>query len=297
VTSRLPPGPDPTSAIALRSLFRQYGFRPRRSLGQTFLTDANIVAKIVAATELAGTESVLEIGPGAGAVTRALAAAAARVMAIEIDPTLVAILRETVGDAAQVIQADVLAVDWPQLLGQGRQGRWRVVANLPYAITGPAILHLLAARDWVERLVIMVQAEVAERLMAPPGGRERGLLSVVVQAACQVKLVWRVARTCFWPQPAVDSAILGLSVRRPQLVPDELQPAFMEVVRAGFAVRRKTLLNALAQSDKLGLSKQDARRLLDSCGIDESRRAETLSELEFLTLAEAVAGRGGEAPR
>jgi 16S rRNA (adenine1518-N6/adenine1519-N6)-dimethyltransferase len=281
--------PDPTSPTVLRDLFRDHDFRPRRSLGQTFLTDANIVGKIVAAAQLSGREPVLEIGPGAGAVTRALVDIAPRVMAIEIDRTLIGVLRATVGERVEVIHADVLTVDWEQTLGG--EGRWRVVANLPYAITGPAILHLLSAHRYVDRLVIMVQREVAERLLAPPGGRQRGLLSVLVQAACEAEPVWRVSRTCFWPQPQVDSEVLALTVRRPPLVPEPMEPMFARVVHAGFATRRKMLVNALAQSPDLGLTKDDARGALISCDIDPDRRAETLSEMEFLRLAEAVQGR------
>jgi len=292
LTSPPLPAPDPTAPTVLRQLFREYGFRPRKSLGQTFLTDANIVAKIVGFAQLTRDDSVVEIGPGAGAVTRALALSARRVLAVEIDRTLVEILRETVGEAVEVINDDVLAVHWDELLTG--EGRWKVVANLPYAITGPAILQLLAARKWVDRLVIMVQEEVADRLVAPPGGRQRGLLSVLVQAACETKLVWRVARTCFWPPPQVDSALLTLDVRRDPLVPEGLEPAFSRVVHAGFGARRKTLHNALAQSPDLGITKDDARSLLLASEIDPGRRAETLTVPEFLRLAQAFAARGGE---
>jgi 16S rRNA (adenine1518-N6/adenine1519-N6)-dimethyltransferase len=300
------PRPDPTSRAALRALFRRHNFHPRRSLGQTFLVDANIVRKIVAAAELTGQGRVLEIGPGTGAVTRALVEAASRVVAIEIDPKLVAILRETVGEAAEVIEGDVLGVELGPLLsstsplpraglGEKREGQWRVVANLPYAITGPAIIRLLGVQEQLESMVVMVQQEVAERIAAPPGGRERGLLSVLVQSACKVKLVARVPRTCFWPQPRVDSAVLALAVRRPPLVPPQLRPVFTRVARAGFGKRRKTLLNALTGSQELALSKDAARALLAGCGIDSDRRAETLTETEFLSLARSVAASQREA--
>lgn len=294
MTSSRPPAPDPTVPTILRQLFRERGFRPRKSLGQTFLTDANIVAKIIGFAELTGDDAVVEIGPGAGAVTRALAATARRTRAVEIDPTLVEILAETVGASAEVIQGDVLDVNWDELLGG--EGRWKVVANLPYAITGPAILQLLAARSWVDRLVIMVQEEVADRLVAPPGGRQRGLLSVLVQAACEAKLVWRVARSCFWPPPQVDSALLTLVMRRPPLVPEELEAAFSRVAHAGFGARRKTLPNALAQSPELGVTKEEARCALVASDIDPERRAETLSVAEFLRLTNELGarGRGGE---
>jgi len=289
--------PNPVSRGALRALFSRYGFRPRRSLGQTFLVDANVVAKIIAAAELTGGESVLEIGPGAGAVTKALVERARRVVAIEVDPKLTAILMETVGAAVEVVQADVLAVDLNQVLGGGREERWRVVANLPYAITGPAIIRLLSIQDRLDGAVIMVQREVAERITALPGGRDRGLLSVLVQAAAEVKVVGRAPRTCFWPQPRVDSTMLALQMRRPPPVPAALRPAFFAVVRAGFGVRRKTMANALSHRDQLGLCREEAKRLLVSCEIEPGRRAETLSETEFLRLAEAIAARQGGAPR
>jgi len=277
--------PDPTSSIELRMLFRKHDFRPRRRLGQTFLVDGNVVRKIVEATALTGEDAVFEVGAGAGAVTRALSLAAGRVVALEIDPTLVSILGETVGGAAEVLEGDVLRIDWQQVFGDDRTGRWRVVANLPYAITGPAILRLLAARDWVERMVIMVQREVAERLVATPGGRERGLLSVLVLATCEAELVRRVSRTCFYPRPRVDSAIVRMTVRRPPLVPPPLEEAFQEVVRAAFGTRRKTLLNALAQAEKLRLARPEVRDVLAAAGIEHSRRAETLSVSEFVLLA------------
>ena len=292
--ARLPPGPDPTSRAALRQLFLRHGFRPRRSLGQTFLVDRNIVAKIVEAAQLTGREPVLEVGPGAGAVTRALVMAAARVVAIEIDPVLVAVLQETVGEAAEVIQGDVLAADWDRLLGGSEEG-WVAAANLPYAITGPALLHLLSAQDRLRRLVVMVQAEVAQRLLAPPGSRTRGLLTVMAEAACEVKLAWRVARTCFWPAPRVDSTVLALQVRQPPTVPPELRERFFRVARAGFGVRRKTIQNALAYTPELGLTKQQAAVILDACEIPPARRAEELGVADFLRLAQALRASRAEA--
>lgn len=281
---------DPTSVGQLRRLFREHEFRPRRALGQSFLIDANIVGKIIAAAGLTGGEQVLEVGAGAGAVTRALAAAARRVVAIEIDPRLVAMLEKTVGGAVEVVQEDVLAVVWEEMLGRAEGAPWRVVANLPYAITGPAILRLLEARAWVDRMVIMVQDEVAQRLAAEPGSRARGLLSALVQAACTVRVKFRVSPSCFYPRPRVASSVLALEVRRPQPVPDRLEATFREVVRGAFGTRRKHLVNALTHAPALGLSKAAAGELLRACRIDPTRRAETLGTEDFLRLAEAVAG-------
>ena len=283
--------PDPTSRSQLRALFREHGFRPRRRFGQTFLVDANIVRKIVGVADLSGGEPVLEVGAGAGAVTRVLAERARRVVAIEIDPTLVAILDETVGEGAEIVRADVLEVDWAGLLGDEGGGSWRVVANLPYAITGPAILRLMDARQWLDRLLIMVQEEVAERLVAGPGVRARGMLTVMLEAVCEKNLVARVPRTCFWPKPRVDSAVVALTVRRPPLVPEELEPVFRQVVKAAFASRRKTLVNALARAAPLESAKEEVEACLAESGIEPRRRAESLSAEEFVALAAAVSRR------
>ncbi len=178
---------NPTSSVQLRALFREFDFRPRRSLGQTFLTDANVVRKIISTADLRPEDPVLEIGPGAGAMTGALVESARRVLAIEIDPTLAAILKETASSRLHIVQKDVLQVDWPALLQTEAAGSWKVVANLPYAITGPALLKLLEAKEWLAHLTIMVQLEVAERLVAPPGSRTRGILGVLVEAACDAR--------------------------------------------------------------------------------------------------------------
>ena len=294
MTGDLPRCPDPSSPAQLRELLRRHGFRPRRGLGQTFLVDANIVRKIVRAAELTGQEPALEVGAGAGAVTRELARYAGHVLAIEIDPVLMGVLRESVGRAAELLQADVLTVDWEGLLRTGGKGSWRVVANLPYAITGPAILRLLEAQHWVERLVIMVQREVAERIVAPPGGRARGMLSVLVQAVCGTKVVGPASRTCFWPRPRVDSTILALSVRRPSLVPGPLEPLFRRVVKSAFGTRRKTLANALAHARGMGLPKAVVNALLSECEIEDRRRAESLSAEEFVRLTGTIARHRGE---
>ncbi len=282
------PGLDPAKPSNLRELFRRHSFHPRRSLGQTFLVDANIVRKIVRAAELTGEEPVLEIGAGAGAVTCELTRQARRVIALEIDPVLVRILHETVGDTATIVQGDVLAVDWESLLGHEDKGRWRVVANLPYAITGPAIIRLLELIEWVDRMVIMVQQEVAERLLAKPGGRTRGILSVLIEAACEITEVGTVAPTCFRPIPEVQSTILTLTFRRPQLVPDHLLDSFRELIKGAFGTRRKTLANAIAGAQRLQLSKEEALLLLSQCHLDPRRRAEDLSADDFLCLTRAL---------
>ena len=291
MTEHSPARIDPAARTRLRILFQRHGFRPRRRLGQTFLVDANIVQKAIRALDLTGEECVVDVGAGAGAVTRALAERARRVIAIEVDAALVTILGETVGDAAEIVRGDALALEWDDLLRGETRGRCRLIANLPYAITGPAIIHLLDGIEWFDRLVIMVQEEVAERLLAPAGRRARGLLTVLVEAACDIRMVGRVARTCFLPRPQVDSTILALEPRRPGLVAPGLEQTFRRIVKAAFGTRRKTLSNALSQSPALGLAKEEAVALLSQCDIDPSRRAEALSAEEFVRLAKAFAAK------
>jgi 16S rRNA (adenine1518-N6/adenine1519-N6)-dimethyltransferase len=307
--------PDPTSPSQLRALFRRYGFRPRRRLGQTFLVDANVAGKIVRAAQLTGAQSVLEIGPGAGAVTRLLVQQARRVVAVEVDPVLVAMLGETAGPEVEVVEADFLTVDLDSVLASHTRAprvaqasacpdepriaraspcdaqtkeTWRCVANLPYAITGPAIMRLLEAASWFDRMVIMVQQEVAQRLLAPAGDRARGLLTVLAEASCQVSAVGQVSRRCFYPRPQVDSTILSFAVRRPPSIPPGVMPFFERVVKAAFSTRRKTLANALSGPSGLGLKKQDAILLLSQSGIAPGRRAESLSADEFMALTKRL---------
>lgn len=288
------PAIDPVSPTGLQLLFHRHGFRPRRHLGQTFLIDRNIVHKIVGAAELRGEEPVLEVGAGAGAVTRVLTKRGRRVVAVEIDSVLVGILREMLGEEAEVVEADLLELEWVDLLGADKDGQWHVVANLPYAITGPAILKLLDGAGWFRRMVLLVQQEVADRLLAAPGSRSRGLLTVLVEAAAAATLIGKVTRTCFLPQPRVDSAILALDVRRSRALPPGLEDMFRRVVKAAFSMRRKTLVNSLSRARGLRLSKEEAAEVLSQCGIDPRRRAETLSVQEFVLLAKAVqAGREG----
>ena len=285
--------PDPTVPTQLLALFRRRDFRPRKQLGQSFLVDGNIARKIARLAELDGARPVVEIGAGAGAVTQFLVEQSPRVVAIEIDPTLVAILRETLSDSAEIVQADVLTLAWPGVLGADSPP-WRVVANLPYSITGPAILHLLDAAQLFDRLVIMVQSEVADRLLAPAGSRRRGFLTVLAEASCDISAAGSVPPTCFYPRPRVASTILVLQTRRPSLVPEALRETFARVLRAAFAVRRKMLANALSHDPGLELSKEEAAALSSQCGVDPQRRAESLSAQDVLRLAQALARRDGK---
>ena len=280
---------DLTSPVQLMELFRRFGFRPRKRFGQNFLVDRNVLNKILDASDIREGDPVLEVGPGAGTLTQALAERGAKVVAVEVDRDLIAILSEVVGSNAQIINADFLTLNLPQFL-RDHFGETRVKAlgNLPYYITSPIISELLLAKSQLERIILMVQKEVAERLKGSPGTKDFGSMSVFVQYHCEVEVVAHISRNVFLPPPDVSSAIVRLKPRErpPVEVPsDEL---FFDVVHCAFGQRRKTLLNSLSDCQALGLAKDQALEVLQSAGIEPSRRAETLSLEEFAAISRAI---------
>jgi 16S rRNA (adenine1518-N6/adenine1519-N6)-dimethyltransferase len=281
--------PNVTSPTELRRLLAEYGIRPAKRLGQSFLIDANIVAKILAAAGVGSGDSVFEVGPGAGALTVALARNAGRVVALEIDGRFVDLLENLLGGAPNVsiVRGDILKADLPALLGDGS---WKVLANLPYSVVGPAIARLLQHRRMFPLMLLMVQREVAQRLAAAPGGRDYGVLSVLAQAYMRAEVVGQVGRTCFYPQPRVDSTLVRLTRRDEPAIAVDLEPAFTAVVRAAFRQRRKTLLNALVGAAELALTRERAQHALAAAGIESRRRPESLSPAEFAALARALPG-------
>jgi len=283
-----------TSPTQLRPLLERHGLWLRKRFGQHFLCDANILNKIVGAAEIVPGDPVLEIGAGIGTLTVALAEAGARVVAVEIDGRLLPLLRENVAgfNNVEVVHTDVLRLNCARAMGP-RTHSWKVAANLPYSITAPVLLHLLRQRPKPELMVLMVQKEVADRLVSPPGTKEYGSLAVLLQAAMELERVATVSRTCFFPVPQVESAIIRLRPRKKPLVPVRLTATFEQVLRAAFGHRRKTLLNALSSS-ALGLTRADAAELLAATGIQAQTRAESLGILEFVALARALHGRLAE---
>ncbi|WP_003540747.1 16S rRNA (adenine(1518)-N(6)/adenine(1519)-N(6))-dimethyltransferase RsmA [Desulfotomaculum nigrificans] len=281
-----------TSPTTVREIIKAHGFKVRKALGQNFLMDANIIDKIVRAANLSENDLAFEIGPGLGVLTRRLAQEAGRVLAVEIDQNLLPILNETLADLpkAEVIQADARKVDFDQLAAERTQGQfgpggkaYKLVANLPYYITTPLLLHLLTSGFNLELLVVMIQKEVADRLQASPGGKDYGSLSVVVQYYTVPEIVCKVPKTVFYPVPDVDSAVIRLTRRPVPPVQLRNEETFFKVVRAAFGQRRKTLINALTGS---GLaSKETWLSVLNETGLDPARRGETLSLEEFAALA------------
>ena len=269
-------------------ILKAFHLRADKNLGQNFLVEESVVNRIAAAAELTPQDKVLEIGPGIGTLTQALARTGAQVTSVELDKRLLPVLAETVGcyENVRIVQGDILKTDIPALMGDGP---FKVAANLPYYITTPIIMNLLERKLPLERLVVMVQKEVAERMTAPPGGREYGAISVAMQYYTEPQTAFLVKAGSFLPPPKVDSAVLVCRRRMepPVDVPDE--KTFFRIVAAAFSVRRKMLTNSLKHMG--GLSGDDVRAWLAAAGIDGTRRAETLSLEEFAALARAYAVR------
>lgn len=285
-----------TSPVAVRDILNRYRLACRKSRGQNFLIDHNIAAKIVAAADLSPADLVVEIGPGLGALTTRAAGLAGRVLGVEIDRGFLLPLEEVLAGLQNVlvIQGDALEIDFDRLVQEqtegvfGREGkRYKLLANLPYYITSPLLMRLLHEHYNLSLMVIMVQLEVAARLVAMPGSKDYGALSVAVQFFAEVKLLFRVPKTVFFPVPAVDSAVVRLVMRQRPAVPVQDEKTFFKVVRAAFGKRRKTLLNALATSD-LGVDKELLKTVLRSCGINPDRRGETLCLAEFARLTDSL---------
>lgn len=285
-----------TSPAAVRGLLLKRGIKPKKRLGQNFLVNPGVLEKMVTAAGLSPGDTVVEIGPGVGALTCRLAETAGKVIAVEVDRGLVSLLKETLSGYPNIFleEADALQADFDALVAEaGGTFPYKVVANLPYYITTPLLIRLLQSGFRINLMVLTVQREVALRMVACPGTKEYGALSVFVQYRTKADLVAPVSRGSFFPVPAVDSAIIRLAVRSqpPVAVPDE--ELLFRIVRASFAKRRKMLLNALAGSS-LGLDRDRWRLILVRAGIAPERRGETLSLKEFVAIARAVEPRQRE---
>jgi 16S rRNA (adenine1518-N6/adenine1519-N6)-dimethyltransferase len=271
-------------ASALRTLAERHGIRPKRALGQHFLIDPNLARAIASDAGVGPGDRVVEIGAGLGSLTRALAEAGAEVLAVEVDPSLIPALKESVSGLrrVRVLHADAMDRAWWDELGEG--DGWVLAANLPYNVATRMVLDTLRDVPQVRRLVVMVQHEVGERLVAGPGEQAYGIPSLRVAYRADGALVRRVPPSVFWPRPKVESVIIRL-VRRDEPSVGVDEDRLWTVVDAGFAERRKTMRNALR---RLGIEGQDADHLLEAVGIAPSARAETLSLEDFARIAEAL---------
>ena len=269
----------------------KYGVRPSKSLGQNFIKDRNVLERIVEGAGIGADDMVIEIGPGLGVLTAKLAEAAACVTAVEIDSRLIPVLEETLAGYGNVriINSDILKTDIGQLIDESRadglfSGKVHVVGNLPYYITTPIIMKLLEDQVPADSITVMMQKEVADRISSAPGSRTYGAISAAVQYYCRVSKITDVPKEAFVPRPKVESTVLRLEPLgedRPKARDGKM---YIRCVKAGFAQRRKTLLNSLSSAG--GMDKETVKKILEAAGIDPGRRAETLTVEEFALIAD-----------
>jgi 16S rRNA (adenine1518-N6/adenine1519-N6)-dimethyltransferase len=277
-----------------KEILAQYGFTFKKSLGQNFLIDPNILAKIVRTANVTEDSGVIEIGPGIGALTEQSAKIAERVLAFEIDRRLIPILKDTMSPYphVKIIHQDILKTNVEKEMDDFfKKGQdIAVVANLPYYVTTPILMKLLEEKLPIRVIVVMLQKEVAERIAAGPGSKAYGSLSIAAQYYAEAETVFTVPKTVFVPQPNVDSAILRLTTRSEPPVQVIDESFFFKVVQASFVQRRKTLLNNLAKFLEEFKGKSEVAALLSGMEIDPKRRAESLSMEEFAQISNEFHG-------
>lgn len=281
-----------TSPAEVKRILNEHRLRPKKRLGQSFLIDRNVLNRIVEESGAGSGINVLEIGAGMGVLTCELARRADRVVCVETDAALRPVLEESLHEFTnvEITVADFLKLDLPRLIEE-RGGSWVVVGNLPYYITTPTIVKLIDSKHLFSDVLVMVQREVADRLVSPPGSGDYGSITVLVQYHFEIRAVARVSRNVFYPAPEVDSEIVKLTPRKQPPVAVQDEALMFRIVRAAFGKRRKMLANALSSSEELGWDRARADEVLTSAGIDPSRRGETLSIAEFAAIADAAVQR------
>lgn len=284
---------DIATPIRTKEILKKYGFSFKKSLGQNFLIDPNILRNIVSHAHLTSESGAIEVGPGIGALTEHLARAAKKVVSFEIDQRLLPVLEDTLSpyDNIKIVHSDILKADVIKVIQEEMPGieDIMVVANLPYYVTTPILMKLLNDRLPIRGFVVMMQKEVADRITAKPGTKEYGSLSIAIQYYCTAEVAMIVPKTVFMPQPNVDSAVIRL-IRHDKPSVEVIDEDFLfEVTRASFAQRRKTILNNLQAGLSEGKKNKDAiLNALEKAGVEPSRRGETLTIEEFGHLADAL---------
>ena len=274
---------DLTSPSVIRHLCDEFGFSFKKGFGQNFLTDADVLLSIA---EAAGSEGVLEIGPGFGTLTAVLGNRTKKVVSIEIDRTLEPVLKTTLAgfDNIKIHFADVMKTDLEKLINEEFSGMsLSVAANLPYYVTSPILMKLLEEKLPFENIVVMVQKEVAERIVAKPGTKDYGALTLAVSYYAEAEIITTVPAESFVPAPKVDSAVVSMKLLKEPPI-DAPEKDYFRLVKASFAQRRKTMLNALSNAGFYG-SKDDIKAVLEGLGYDSNLRGETLSMEEFSEIA------------
>lgn len=284
-------GSDKKGTMAtVREILTDHGIRPRKRLGQTFLEDRNAINKIIRISNIQKDDIIVEIGAGIGLMTESIAKRARKVIALDIDARMVAILRERMAPYrhVDVVQADVLKYDFSSAVGELLSQKIKVIGNIPFNISSQILFRLLAYRDNISSMILMFQKELADRLIATPGTKAYGVPTVLVSMYLICTREMAVPRSCFYPKPAVISTVLKMVMReKPQLDLADHE-FFFKISKAVFAKRRKTLLNNLRGLNLSGYSDMDVVKALDDLGIDGARRGETLTALEIGKLSNAL---------
>ena len=278
----------------VRNQMTEHGLKFNKALGQNFLTDESVLDDIVSAGEIDSNTNVLEIGPGAGALTTKLAPLAKKVVAVEIDTGLIPLLMENLQDYknVKVIHGDILEVSLNELFEKEFDGGpVHVVANLPYYITTPIVMKLLEENPGFENLVIMVQKEVADRLVAEPGSKNCGAITYSVSFCCETERIVDVPPEAFVPAPKVWSSVIRLRPRKEIPVKVTDQSHFFALIKAAFLMRRKTFLNCVSQNQMIGVDKETLRDILEDLGISETIRGEALTLVQFSQISNEIKKR------
>lgn len=281
--------------MALQDLVRKYNIDFKKSLGQNLLMDDNINRIMVEAAALGPEDDVVEVGAGLGALTKRLREHAGRVLSVEIDRAFMPCLEDQFGEDEKVrlFRGDILNHELDKLLAEYLPGgtSFKMVSNLPYYITSPILFEFWESPVFFSRMVVMVQEEVAARMVAPVGGADYGQLTVMAHYYADVDIVHRVPRGCFRPMPKVDSAIVRLRTHESPRYPGVSAAFVSKIVRTAFSHRRKTLRNALTSTSVFGAPREVVLAAMDTVGIDPNRRAQTLSVDEFVALAREIKGQ------
>ncbi len=280
-----------SSVSEVKEILKESGFRFSKSLGQNFLVDENVLSDIINGACITKDTNVIEIGPGFGTLTQQLCLNAKKVVAVEIDSTVIPVLKQNTEDFnnLSVINADILKTDINKLVeNEFGGGTVKIAANLPYYITTPIIMGLIEQELPISDIVVMIQKEVADRIAAKPSAKDYGALTVAVNFYSVPQIIVNVPPSSFIPQPKVSSSVIKLQMRDKPPVDVKDKKMFFKVVKASFGQRRKTLLNALSNSPSFAMGKDEISKMLESISIDGRRRGETLNMDEFANIANNI---------
>ena len=279
-----------------KSIMKAYNIKANKSLGQNFLISTEVVEKIIESSELSKEDLVIEIGPGLGTLTKYLLDKAGKVICIELDTRMVKILnnRFTTKENFEIINDDVLKVDLNKMIKENKKNKEiknvKIVANLPYYITTPIIMRLLEEKLDIQSITVMIQKEVAERIIEIPGGKNTGAITHTVYYYCQSKKIMEVPNNSFIPEPEVTSEVIKMNLRKVPAVKIENPKVMFMIIKSAFMQRRKTLLNALTNT-KVFVSKEEGTQILKTLNLNENVRAEELSLQDFANITKMIMGK------